>query len=84
MLAWEQACCGLAIAGAAYGDGKVKHAVLGIYTLWLLGIGAVQYTHPWTGSPPESFMDMPMPLVLVLATIVGIGAMMEKPKGKKA
>ena len=50
------------IAASALGDARVKKTVAGIYAAWLLTIMGVQYTHPWTGSAPESLLEMPAQL----------------------
>ena len=63
----------MAIACALLGNAAAKKAVGAIYLLWLAAIAAVQYTHPWTGTPPEDPMEMPMPLVIGVAAIVATG-----------
>jgi hypothetical protein len=68
----------MAMAVAFLGEGAVKKAVTGIYLVWISMIAIVQYTHPWTGNPPESFMDMPMPLVLVILGLCALGLFLEQ------
>ena len=75
----------LAIAATYFGDATVKKVTASIYAVWVVGILVVQYTHPWTGSPPESLMEMPAPLVFVIATFVAVGWFFDtetKPKKK--
>jgi len=67
----------LAIAAAGMGPPALKKVVVFVYFSWLAAIAAVQYTHPWTGTPPETFMEMPMPLVIAATTIVGTGLMLD-------
>ena len=65
-------------AVAFLGEGKVKTVVTGIYMGWISCIAIVQYTHPWTGAPPEKFMDMPMPLVLIILGLCTFGLFLEQ------
>merc|ERR1712167_331565 len=53
----------LAIMVSYYGNMKQKQAVAGVYLCWIVGAGAIQYTHPWNDDP-VSMLDMPMPLLL--------------------
>merc|ERR1712167_456736 len=53
----------LAIMVSYYGNMKQKQAVAGVYLCWIMGAGAIQYTHPWNDDP-VSMLDMPMPLLL--------------------
>ena len=68
----------MAMAVAFLGEGKVKTVVTGIYMGWISCIAIVQYTHPWTGAPPEKFMDMPMPLVLIILGLCTFGLFLEQ------
>ena len=74
----------MAIAATALGDATVKKVVTGIYVAWVVCILLVQYTHPWTGSVPDSLLDMPAPLVYVIATLVAIGLALDSAKPKTA
>ena len=71
------ALCFIAIAATYYGDAKVKKVVCAIYGAWLLCIFAVQYTHPWTGSAPESIFQMPAPIVYMMVLVVGTGVALD-------
>ena len=71
------ALCFIAIAATYYGDAKVKKVVCAIYGAWLLCIFAVQYTHPWTGSAPESIFQMPAPTVYMMVLVVGTGVALD-------
>ena len=81
-IAWSA----MAMCSAYYGNDRLQKLTALIYGTWLACIAMVQYTHPWTGSAPESIMEMPMPLILVAATLVGGSAYMTfsaPAKGKK-
>jgi len=66
----------LAIMVSYYGNMKQKQAVAGVYLCWIVGAGAIQYTHPWNDDP-VSMLDMPMPLLLGIVAIVGTGLALE-------
>ena len=66
----------LAIMVSYYGNMKQKQAVAGVYLGWIVGAGAIQYTHPWNDDP-VSMLDMPMPLLLGIVAIVGTGLALE-------
>ena len=72
------------IAATALGDAKVKKAVTAIYVAWLGTVVGVQYTHPWTGSVPDSLMEMPFPLVYAMITMVSIGIYLDDDVKLKA
>ena len=40
------------------GDKATKQAVAVIYMVWLSTILLVQYSHPWTGKPPDSLLQV--------------------------
>ena len=67
------ALCIMAIAATKLGDSKVKKTTAIVYLLWTASLGAVQFSHPWTGSPPENLLDMPFPIVYITFAIVSIG-----------
>jgi hypothetical protein len=66
----------LCILVSYYGNMKQKQAVAGVYLCWIVGAGAIQYTHPWNDDP-VSMLDMPMPLLLGIVAIVGTGLALE-------
>ena len=74
----------MAIAAAAFGDATIKKIITGIYVVWVSMIMVVQYTHPWTGSVPQSLFEMPQPLVYVIATLCALGLAFDSDKPKKA
>lgn len=71
------ALSGVVVAATYLGDAKVKKAVTAIYCAWLLTITGVQYTHPWTGAPPASLLEMPAPLVYVMIALVAVGCYLD-------
>ena len=78
----------IAIAATAFNDVKtIKKVVFALYVAFMGFAAAVQYTHPWTGSPPASFFEMPMPVMLVGLAAVSIGYAFDNSaaaaKGKK-
>ena len=66
----------LCILVSYYGNMKQKQAVAGVYLCWIVGAGAIQYTHPWNDDP-VSMLEMPMPLLLGVVAIVGTGLALE-------
>ena len=67
----------LAIAATALGDATLKKVATAIYSAWVACILVLQFTHPWTGSTPDNFMEMPFPLVYVIAIILAGGVMLD-------
>ena len=74
----------MAIAATTLGNSAVKAVITAIYAVWVACILILQYTHPWTGSPPETFFEMPAPLVFVIGTLVMLGYFLDTDKPKKA
>ena len=72
----------MAIAGTALGDATTKKFITAIYAAWVSTIAVLQYTHPWTGSAPDNFFDMPMPLVLVIGGLLSVGMAMDDSGAK--
>ena len=74
----------MAIAATTTGNDITKKIITAIYLLWTSAILILQYTHPWTGSVPESLMEMPAPLVYIIVGLCLAGLAMDDSKAKKA
>jgi len=61
-----------------------KKVITAIYVVWVSMIMVVQYTHPWTGSYPESLLEMPFPLVYVIGGLCALGMAFDSDKPKTA
>ena len=68
----------MAIAVACLGSPPLKAVLALLYLGWLAAIAAVQYTHPWLGTPPESPFEMPMPLVAAFGCVVSSGYLLDR------